>query len=110
MARMPDDEQDRYEDTGCELWHACLSCPFPVCGEELPGGIQSLRRRLTYQVVAWLLEDGHSAPEVARRVGMSRRHVLRIKARLRRGTPLFAAEWWFAHSGAKRGVSDEEFP
>lgn len=84
MTRRPDEEHDLYRDTGCALWHACLSCPFPVCGEELPGGIPALRRRLTYQVVAWLLEDGVHPRDIASRLGFTQRHVLRIKAALQR--------------------------
>lgn len=96
------EDPDRYEDTGCELWHACLSCPFPVCGEEYPGGIPALKRRLTYQVVAWLLADGHSAAEVAQIMGMSRRHVLRIKAALRRQPDLWATAPWTVHPPRRR--------
>jgi hypothetical protein len=99
---MPDAEQDQYRDTGCELWHACLSCPFPVCGEELPDGIAGLKRRLTYQVVAWLLEDGHSARAVARRLGLSTRHVWRIKAALKREPALWSTAAWHTHPAPDR--------
>jgi hypothetical protein len=101
MGRFVDIDTERYEDTGCALWHACLSCPFPVCGEELPGGVDDLRRRLTYQVVGWLLEDGHSAGEVARRLGFTRRHVLRIKAALRRSGDVFTTEAFI--TGGRKG-------
>ena len=75
--------QTVFEDTGCELADACLTCPMPRCKYDMTGrelrqyfrlqrqqqldGIEAAR---TAEIVR-LHEDGLSARKVADRLGIS---------------------------------------
>lgn len=81
----PDREPEltHYEDTGCVLFPSCLRCPLPRCVYEDPRGVQRYLRQTRDREVLRLIGEGHSVPEVAARLGISRRHVFRILRRLR---------------------------
>ena len=70
-----------YRDTGCRYWRRCLSCPFPLCVYEVPGG--PTRIALTYRNGAMreLHRRGVPTVEIARQFGVGRRTVERAVQR-----------------------------
>ncbi len=77
-------ERCRYADEGCEMAPACLSCPFPVCVYEVPGGRQALVISQRDAEIARLFRDEHlSVRELAAVFGLSRRSVQRAVKRHR---------------------------
>lgn len=70
-------EYIRYHDTGCELHSACLTCPLPVCKEELSHGRQSIRARMRGMQINLLLSEGRSVGWIAKVMGISERTVYR---------------------------------
>jgi hypothetical protein len=70
-----------YRDDGCEVWHACLSCPLPRCIYEEPRRTTSqlTAKRTRNAEIARLSRDGWSARELAARFGLTRRHIFRIR-------------------------------
>jgi hypothetical protein len=74
-------ERTRYQDTGCQVWHACLSCPLARCIYDAPS--QALRVRLRDAKIARLAGEGWTAAALADRYGMSIRQVYRILSRQR---------------------------
>ncbi|MER3421179.1 MAG: hypothetical protein C4290_11960 [Chloroflexota bacterium] len=75
-----------YEDTGCVLFPSCLRCPLPRCVYEDPRGVQHYLRQNRDREVLRLVGEGSTVPEIAARLGVSRRHVFRILRRLRDGS------------------------
>ena len=66
-----------YQDTGCLLWRACLTCPLVRCIEEdrhAYAGLLALRNA----VIRNLARRGDAASQIATRFGLSRRAVSRI--------------------------------
>jgi hypothetical protein len=84
----PDREPEltHYEDTGCVLFPSCLRCPLSRCVYEDPRGVQHYLRQGRDREVQRLIGEGHTVPEVAAQLGISRRHVFRILRRLRDGS------------------------
>jgi hypothetical protein len=77
-------------DTGCEESPSCLSCPLPMCVLDVPS--ESKRREKAEaqeREVVRLRDEGMTAPEIARALGVSVRQVYR---RLKRGNPVAAGE------------------
>ena len=70
-------ENIRYRDTGCELHSACLTCPLPVCKEELSHGRQSVRARMRTLQINLLLSEGRSIGWIMQVMGVSERTVYR---------------------------------
>jgi hypothetical protein len=60
-----------YQDVGCELHPYCLTCPLPVCKEELTRGVQSVRIHMRNLQVALLTDEGHSVDWIAQVMGIS---------------------------------------
>ena len=82
-------ENHQYIDNGCDLWQHCLTCPLPQCRyDEATTGRRFHRRQVVMlrrdREIAQLrqCERAISIHEVARRLGVSRRTVIRS---LRRG-------------------------
>ncbi|KKM04745.1 hypothetical protein LCGC14_1761140 [marine sediment metagenome] len=73
-------EHHRYRDTGCELHSACLTCPLPVCKEELSHGRQSVRARMRTLQINLLSDEGRSVEWIMQVMGVSRRTVYRAKS------------------------------
>ena len=71
-------ELTHYQDEGCRFWHACLSCPFPCCVFELPGGPNRAMNAFRDGEMRRLYAAGTSAVEIADRFGVTRRSVYRI--------------------------------
>ena len=81
-------ERCRYADEGCELSPSCLSCPFPVCVYEIPGGRQALLIGRRDAEIARLFRDEHlTVRELAAAFGLSRRSVQRAVKRSKDATP-----------------------
>ena len=68
-----------YEDTGCDLYPACLSCPLPRCRYEDPGGAAAMLRtgRDAY-IRRAVAEDGADIDHLAGMFGLSRRTIFRV--------------------------------
>ncbi|MGE0544345.1 MAG: helix-turn-helix domain-containing protein [Dehalococcoidia bacterium] len=77
-------ELTHYQDEGCRFWHACLSCPFPCCIFELPGGPSRAMHAFRDGEIRRLYAAGTSAVEIAGRFGVTRRSVYRILGGVRR--------------------------
>jgi len=71
-------EYCRYRDEGCDLSCSCLSCPFPNCVYEEPGGRQHWVKKLRAREMARLfMTRGKSVRELALIFGVSQRTVQR---------------------------------
>jgi hypothetical protein len=77
-------EMTQYQDEGCRFWHACLSCPFPCCVFELPGGPNRAIHAFRDGEIRRLYAAGVPAVEIADRFGVTRRSVYRILGGVRR--------------------------
>jgi hypothetical protein len=77
-------ELTHYQDEGCRFWHACLSCPFPCCVFELPGGPSRAMHAFRDGEIRRLYAAGTSAVEIADRFSVTRRSVYRILGGVRR--------------------------
>ncbi|KKL57181.1 hypothetical protein LCGC14_2237970, partial [marine sediment metagenome] len=64
-------EYIRYRDVGCDLHSACLTCPLPVCKEELTQGVQAIRAYMRNLQIDLLLSEGHSVEWVSQVMGIS---------------------------------------
>ena len=71
-------ELTHYQDEGCVVWHACLTCPLPRCiyDEARPG--RRAGKPLRDREMARLADEGWSVRALADRYGLTRRHVFRI--------------------------------
>ena len=87
-----------YQDDGCELADeflgyksSCLSCPFPKCIYDEPGGRQRWLKRLRDKEMARLASnEGKGIKELALRFGVSQRTVQRaLKNFLSTLSPVF---------------------
>lgn len=70
-------EQQEYRDGGCDLHAACLSCPFPACRYDLPGGAPELLAMVRAGRVREAAGRGLAPGEIAQELGISRRMVFR---------------------------------
>lgn len=77
----------RYEDTGCEVYFECLSCPLPRCVEEVALSIQLTRIRDS-KIVSLYFDHGLPASAILNEVpGISRyivKNVLEKERKYRR--------------------------
>ena len=75
-----------YRDTGCDLFHSCLSCPRARCKYDDPAEAQRERAMMQDRQKVRLMErEGWTVEEAAERFGVTARTVHRILARTRRG-------------------------
>lgn len=72
-----------YADTGCAVSSACLSCPLPVCVEELPAGIRSLRGKVRHLLARRMLREGMTVAQIATAFGVSQRAGYKIVGSVR---------------------------
>ena len=93
LRRVRDDalpENINYADTGCDIWHRCLTCPLRRCRYDEPGGVRRLiNRARDRQITRLKQEEALPVNDLARRYGLSRRSVFRI---LRKANGAPAAE------------------
>lgn len=75
---LPDDVN--WQDNGCDVNPACLSCPLPQCIEEEPRGKQKLRMLHRASHMAQLKHQGKSTREIATLFRVSQRTVQRVLA------------------------------
>lgn len=68
-----------YRDSGCELAPACLSCPFPRCIDDEPGGLQAVRRR-ERDAEMRALAGSMSKDALAERFGLGLRQIYKVLA------------------------------
>ena len=80
MDRLP--EISIYQETGCDIHSACLTCPLPQCRYDDPGWVQR-EERGQRDVELLKLRAYHAlpVPELAVRFGVSTRTVHRILSR-----------------------------
>ena len=76
-------ELTHYEDKGCMVWPACLSCPLARCIYDDPRGTRAAIHRPRDREIARLHAEGWAANAIARHFNMSRRQVFRVLARER---------------------------
>lgn len=82
-------EYCRYRDEGCELAASCLSCPFPQCVYDEPGGRQHWLKKLRNREISRLFcAEGKGAKELASMFGLSQRTIQRA---LKNSVPTFAS-------------------
>ena len=71
-------EYCRYRDEGCDLAISCLSCPFPGCVYDEPGGKQHWRKKLrAREMVRLFTTEGKRIKELALVFNVSQRTVQR---------------------------------
>lgn len=70
----------RYRDVGCDLHSACLTCPLPVCKEELSHGSRAVRARMRGLQIALLVGEGHSVRWIAQVMGVTTRSIYKSMA------------------------------
>ena len=71
-------EYCHYRDEGCELSHSCLSCPFPQCIYEQPGGRQHWLKKLRdREIVRLFCAESKAIKELALMFGLSQRTIQR---------------------------------
>ena len=79
-------QSGEYQDTGCDLFHSCLSCPRRRCKYDDPVEAQRERAMMQDRQKVRLMErEGWTVEEAAERFGVTARTVHRILARTRRG-------------------------
>jgi hypothetical protein len=67
-----------YRDDGCDLAASCLSCPFPQCIYEQPGGKQRwLKTVRNREIIRLFTREGKGVKELALMFGVSTRTVQR---------------------------------
>jgi hypothetical protein len=81
-------EHIRYRDVGCELHDHCLTCPLPVCKEELTQGVQAVRAYMRNLQIDLLRTEGYTVEWVAQVMGISVRGVYKSVARKHELGPL----------------------
>ena len=68
----------RYKDEGCDLATSCLSCPFPQCVYEQPGGKQHWQKMMrNREIIRQFTREGKEIRELALMFGLSTRTVQR---------------------------------
>jgi hypothetical protein len=82
LDRVP--ELTHYRDEGCRFWRACLSCPFPRCVFEVPGGPGRAIHAFRDGEIRRMYAVGVPPAEIADRFGITRRSVYRILGGIRR--------------------------
>ena len=68
-----------YQDDGCEVAPACLSCPLPRCRYEAHNGLRRIRAALRREEIARLRRLGLGPDAIAARLGISKRTVFRVR-------------------------------
>ena len=72
-------EYTSYNDTGCDLYPSCLSCPLPRCRYDDPGGAAAMLREGRDASIIRLHRKEHVAVEqLATMFGLSRRTIFRV--------------------------------
>ena len=75
-------EYCEYQDTGCDLYPSCLTCPLPRCRyDEGAGRRRAADGPLEEEIVRLRRGEGRSIREVAARVGLSERTIYRVLRR-----------------------------
>ena len=77
-------ELTHYRDEGCRYWHACLSCPYPRCLFEEPGGARHALNAYRDGEIQRMYSAGVPVLEIADHFGIARRSVYRVLGGVRR--------------------------
>ena len=79
-------EYCHYRDEGCELAQSCLSCPFPQCLHEVPGGRRHWLKGQRNREMVRIYRGGEQGVRgLAHSFGVSQRTVQRVLKRYREG-------------------------
>ena len=71
-------EYCHYRDEGCDLADSCLTCPFPQCIYDKPGGRQHWLKELRDREITRLfISEGKGVKELASMFGVSQRTIQR---------------------------------
>lgn len=71
-------ELTRYQDDGCAVWHACLSCPLERCVYDDPGQARHAAVALRDEEIRRFHAAGWNMNDLVRRYQLSRRQIYRI--------------------------------
>lgn len=72
-------EYTNYNDTGCDLYPSCLSCPLPRCRYDDPGGAAAmLREGRDASILRLHHREQASIDTLATMFGLSRRTIFRV--------------------------------
>ncbi len=72
-------EYTDFNDSGCDLYPSCLSCPLPKCRYDEPGGAAAmLRTGRDAGILRMATEDGMTVDRLAMQFGVSRRTIFRV--------------------------------
>ena len=75
-----------YRDEGCDLAASCLSCPYPQCIYEQPGGRQRwMKTTRNREIVRQFTKEGKGIKELASTFGISTRTVQRALGKTVKG-------------------------
>ena len=76
-----------YRDTGCLLWSACLTCPFPRCIHDDNITTREGALHFRYQAIydRWLAQEKKNVTALAREFAVNLRTVHRAISRCRSG-------------------------
>ena len=69
-------QHDTYADNGCHVQPKCLSCPLPVCVEDMPAKEQ--QRRTRDKDIRRMRRQGTGVPKIAKKHSISERTVSRV--------------------------------
>ena len=73
-------EYVKYKDVGCELHSHCLTCPLPVCKEELTKGAQAVRAHMRKLQIQLFRDEGHTVRWIADVMGITVRGIYKSLA------------------------------
>ena len=76
-------ELTHYQDDGCVVWHACLTCPLPRCIYDDPRQGRGAGVRLRDAEIVRRHREGWTARRLAEHYGVHRRSIFRILRRER---------------------------
>lgn len=72
-------EHTDYNDSGCDLYPSCLTCPLPRCRYEEPGGAAAmLRTGRDASILRVAAEGSYGVDDLAHMFGLSRRTIFRV--------------------------------
>jgi len=78
---LPIDVPCKHDECGCEVSKCCFNCPLPVCKDELPQGMRSVRTYMKDLRIVHLLDEGYTVERVVRLLRVGERTVYRAMER-----------------------------
>ena len=83
----PDPVIPHEETNGCDMADSCLECPLPRCKHEDPWGYRKTKlQERDQEYIEVINRDNLSIKEAAEKLGVTKKTVLRVRARNKAGT------------------------